>query len=214
MRAMIESPMPSAPPRLTPRDPEPEIAAITGTLGGISPRSVEEGLEPRMDELARCVESRRAPDLPLGGRVRLGFRIHLDGSVRWVHTRASTLDDRDAERCLLDVARQARFRRPGGGEAEFSWTLDLDEPGGDTTWQDAHRRPAVTRAARAASARCGEPEGVHVTVWIGPSGRVVRAGASGREPESEDALDCVASSVLRLRMPARGRLARVTFPLR
>ena len=193
-------------------EPEPELA-LTGGLGGISPYSVEEAITPHMEALASCVEGRALGAQRLGGRARLAFRIHLDGSVRWVHVRESNLGNREAERCLTQVAEQVRFRRPGGGEAEFSWTVELDDPGEEVALDALARRPAVTRVARRVHAACGEPEGVQVTAWVA-AGRVVSAGAAVRDQEHAAALDCVTSAFRGARLPSAGRrLTRVSFAL-
>ena len=57
----------------------------------------------------------------LRGRVELAFRVDRDGGVRWVYPRASTVGDRDTERCLIDIATVMRFQRPRGCEAEFAY---------------------------------------------------------------------------------------------
>jgi hypothetical protein len=194
-------------------EPDPEVS-ITGLMGGIDPHSIERALGPRMDELARCVEARRSEDVPLGGRVRLGLRIATDGGLRRALLLESTIGDRDAERCILGVVGATRFRAPSGGEAEASWTFDL-ETGEHVAWDARRVRGAIERGRARVARSCGEIDGVRVTAWVGARGRVLRAGASAPDVERDEAIDCVLDAISRWRMPdPRGRTARVTFEMR
>lgn len=192
-------------------EPEPEVA-ITGLMGGIDPRSVELALSPRMDALAACVESRADAAVALGGRMRVAFRIGADGQVRWAVPVDSTVGDRDAERCALDVIRATRFRAPSGGDADAAWSFEAGDAAG-LAWDERRARAAVARGRARISEACGEPCALRITAWVDARGRVVRAGASARERSAAERIDAVLEVVRGLRMPRapRGRVARVTF---
>src|SRR5687768_10557496 len=94
-------------------------SSITGLMGTIGRDEVEETLNPRMQRFLRCFEQRLGDVEFLAGEIRMSFRIHEDGTVAWVYPSQSDIGDREAEQCVLSVARSARFPQPHGGEAEF-----------------------------------------------------------------------------------------------
>jgi hypothetical protein len=188
---------------------------ITGLLGTIRPDQVDSTLQPRMDSFFRCLEPRLAEVEFLGGDVRLSFRIRTDGSVAWVFPSQSTIGDRQAERCVLGIAARARFPRPRGGEAEFTWGFAFDPPDDvrpPLTWEAQRIGPALATGAPDLGGRCGV-RGARVTAYVAPGGRVLTAGASAPDSDTVDtALDCVIDAVRALVMPDPGSYAaKVTF---
>ncbi|UJR81431.1 AgmX/PglI C-terminal domain-containing protein [Sandaracinus amylolyticus] len=187
---------------------------ITGLLGTIRPDQVDNALQPRMDAFMRCLAPRLSEVEFLGGDVRLSFRIHTDGTVAWVFPSQTTIGDRQAERCVLDVARRARFPRPHGGEAEFTWGFAFDPPEDvrpPTSWEATHIGPALLSGAPDLATRCGV-SGVRVTAYVAPGGRVLAAGASAPDAQALESVDCVVDAVRGLTMPDPGSYAaKVTF---
>jgi hypothetical protein len=193
---------------------------IEGTLGTISQRAIEDGLQRNLPRIARCFSDRYGAIDVLGGHLDMAFRVKLDGNVRWVYLRDSTVGDRETERCILNILSRIQFRRPAGGEAEFVTPLDLDPP------EDV--RPAVewpaSRVASLASsegaallARCGASgQVVRVTAYVAPGGQGMAAGAVVDSPDATAAaLDCVAAGVQGWRFADPGSYpAKVTFELR
>lgn len=190
-------------------------AQITGLMGTIPREAVEDALNPRMPRFMRCFEQRLGDVEFLAGDIRLAFRIHTDGTVAWVYPVETSVGDRQAERCVLDVARGTRFRRPSGGEAEFTWGFGFDAPDDvrpPLNWvADAlgDRLRDVAEVARACSA-----SGYSVTAYIEPGGRVLAAGGSAPSADAEPALDCILERVRAWSMPDPGSYAaKVTFPV-
>lgn len=193
---------------------EGDGVAIEGLMGTISQMAVQRGIEPKMERFLGCFTRRYGQVELLGGHIEMAFRIHRDGTVRWVYPRASTIGDRETERCLLDTAASIHFSRPAGGEAEFAYPLDLDPP------EDV-RPPLVWDATQVASqvesnagsiASCGR--GFSVTAYVDRGGRVMAVGASTSDPDNAANLDCVASAVREWTMPDPGSYpAKVTFSL-
>lgn len=196
------------------REERDDGSEITGLLGTIRPDQVDNTLQPRMDSFMRCLAPRLSEVEFLGGDVRLAFRIHTDGTVAWVYPSQTTIGDRQAERCVLDVARRARFPRPHGGEAEFTWGFAFDPPDDvrpPTRWEATHIGPALLSGAPDLANRCGV-RGVRVTAYVAPGGRVLAAGASAPDAEALDQVDCVVDAVRGLAMPDPGSYAaKVTF---
>lgn len=197
------------------REPEPDDgSSITGLMGTIRADQVDNALQPRMGQFLRCLEPRMSDVEFLGGDVRLAFRIHVDGTVAWVYPAQTTLGDRQAEQCVLEVASRARFPRPHGGEAEFTWGFGFDPPDdvrAPLSWEATRVGEALMRGAPDLAQRCGV-RGARVTAYVAPGGRVIAAGASAPDAGSLASIDCVIEAVRALTMPDPGSYAaKVTF---
>lgn len=194
---------------------ESDGAQIEGLMGTISPDAVERGMEARMGRFLRCFQQRHGALEVLGGSIELAFRVRVDGSVLWVHPRASTIGDRETERCILQAAQGTRFQPPRGGEAEFSYPLTLDTPPDvrpPLNW-DASRVAEHVERSRGEIVDCG-PGPYTLTLYIAPGGQVLAAGAATPDPERAGDLDCVARVVAGWSMPDPGSYpAKVTFSL-
>ncbi len=170
---------------------------VGGLLGSIPRHAVEQTLNARIERFGRCFFARSEQLEVLGGRMTLKFRIATDGSVRWVLPARSSVGDRDTERCVLEKAATVRFPPPTGGEAEASWSFEM-EP-------DERIRPpasvhvsqfealAVEHASGLRRACGGGP--FEVTVYIAPGGQLLAAGVATDDPEQASALDCVITQV-------------------
>src|SRR5690606_16913283 len=204
---------------------EDDGMVVEGTLGTLPESDVRAGIENNFAGIARCFERRYGAVDVLGGEFEMSFRIKADGSVRWVFLRRSTVGDRATERCLLGVLARISFARPRGGEAEVTTSLAL-EPAEDirppVAWPASRVASAVRRADLAG--RCDiDTDGLSVTAYVAPGGRVLAAGAAvdqlyegvdGGAPGLEAALDCIAEGVAALSMPDPGSYpAKVTFGL-
>ena len=170
---------------------------ISGLMGTIQPDQVQNALTPRMGRFQRCFSQRSGEVELLAGEIRMGFRVHTDGSVAWVHASMTDIGDRETERCILDVARGTRFPRPRGGEAEFSWGFGLD--------MADDLRPPLTWTAEALGRHSDDLRGLArtchasgnftITAYIQPGGAVLAAGGSSPNADAEAALDCVLEAV-------------------
>lgn len=194
----------------------PEGASITGLMGTISARAVNETLEPRIPRFARCFSDRMDEVEFLSGDITLSFRIHVDGTVAWVYPSASTIGDRATESCILDVARTTHFPAPHGGEAEFTWGgFGVDAPSDvrqPLSW-GADAVAGTVEANRASVASCGR-SGFRLTAYVAPGGRVLTVGGTAPDADALAALDCVVTAVRGWTMPDPGSYAaKVTFDL-
>ena len=101
---------------------------VEGQLGTIPVENVRRVVRDGNDALAACFRARLEALPCLAGRVELKLRVGVDGAVRWAVPVASTMGDREVERCMIDRARELRFSAPCGGEAEVSTSIELDGP--------------------------------------------------------------------------------------
>jgi len=191
--------------------------AVTGLLGTLSQSEIQNALEPRMLKFSRCVQRRSDAVEWLSGRVEFSFHVALDGSVTSVFPLASSMGDRDTERCMLDVARSIRFPEPHGGEAEFQWPLevpldpDIREP---VVWDAAQASEVLLSNAQAALDACGGGA-FSITAYVDPEGHVVAAGAAADDEAGASKLDCITEAVKAWTFPSPGSYAaKVSFGLR
>lgn len=198
------------------RRPANDGLQVSGIFGTIPPRSVEATLEPRVGRFMRCFEARTDQLAFLSGEIRMTFRVRVDGSVASVFPSHSSLGDLESERCVLEVARRARFPEPAGGEAEVTWGFAFDAP--------TDVRPPVELPENALTDALpdGEPllqscgaEGVfQVTAYVAPGGRVVAAGGSPPDARSAPSLDCILEKIRTWELPDPGSYpAKVSFSL-
>jgi len=190
---------------------------ITGLMGTIRADQVEHTLQPRVQRMARCFSTRMSEIEQLGGSIRLGFRIHTDGTVAWVYPLETDIGDRATEQCILEQASRARFPRPRGGEAEFTWGFGLD-PSPDI-------RPPLTWGADSLGRRADDVRGlarqcrVHaayqITAYVEPGGTVLAAGGSAPGAAELETLDCVLEGVRGWTFTDPGSYpAKISFPVR
>ncbi len=197
-------------------DPREDALAITGLRGTLSQSEIQGALEPRMMKFSRCVQQRASSVEWLSGKVELTFHIALDGSVASVFPSASSMGDRETERCLLEVAKNVRFPAPHGGEADFSWPLevpldsDVREP---VVWDPAQFNEVLLANAETALTTC--IGSFAITAYIDPDGHVVAAGASTPNLNDAEKLDCISAAIKAWTFPSPGSYAaKVSFNLR
>lgn len=195
--------------------------AVAGLTGSLSPYEVREALEPRSEDFGACFARASRRLRALGGRIQLAFHVDAEGRVETVRAADSTIGHRAVERCVLDVAAATQFPRPQGGEADFSWPLEMDSASEPATWDPSRIDGVVRRLGPRVLETCvaegAERPAFQVTTYVSRSGRVVSAGAvmlGAPDETSDESLDCVASQVRRWRMPRATRSAKVTFELR
>lgn len=190
---------------------------ITGLMGTIRSDQVENTMNPRVPRLARCFANRMGAIEVLGGEIRMGFRIHTDGTVAWVYPIESDIGDQQTEQCILEQARRARFPRPRGGEAEFTWGFGLD-PSPDlrapTPWGTealGSHADDVSGLAR----QCHASGRFRITAYVQPGGEVLAAGGAAPDAEQLEALGCVLDAVRGWTFQDPGSyVAKISFEVR
>jgi len=190
--------------------------SVAGLNGTLAPDEVEQALAPRATEFGRCFTPHMRRLRTLGGRILLAFHVGRDGHVMRVYGSDSTVGHREVERCVMGVAAETQFPAPHGGEADFSWPLELDPPNGvrlPITWDPSRVAGVVRRRAHRVLEECGHG-GFQVTTYVSRRGRVLAAGAAVRDAASLEHIDCVIAQVRRWRMPRPdAHQAKVTFDL-
>jgi len=106
-----------------------ENVQIINARGRMEPAAVSAGIDPHAAELSACYMTRVGKRKWLGGHVALHWDIRADGQVTSVKLAESDLGAHEIERCLLDVAKAAKFTKPIGGDADFALPLSFNAPG-------------------------------------------------------------------------------------
>jgi hypothetical protein len=212
-KAPVVSAVPTT--RVIEDDSEPEEGVtIVNSRGRMDPAVVEAGIAPHKEALSECYTANLKKRRWLGGQVILWWDINKEGTVTGVHLHdtepGTNLGNWPIEKCILDVARQATFGKPIGGDADFqipleftakgklvSWDADqaLRAVGGQTSKIDecAHpKKPPKKKADRLV-----EPKGpITITVYVGPGGKAQSVGFAGT-PQIDDAwAECAAKVAL------------------
>jgi hypothetical protein len=192
------------------REPEePGGLSVSGLRGTLSQYEIQNALEPRMPKFSRCVQRRSGEVEWVSGGVEFQFKIALDGSVAQVYPSQSSMGDRETERCMLEVAKGTRFPAPHGGEAEFSWSLEVPldpDVRAPVAWGAPDAGDALLEALPELKNQCGGGP-YRVTAYVDAGGKVVAAGAATPDEASAASLDCVAQQVQSLALSSPGSYA-------
>ncbi len=208
---------PAPPPRSVVADAPPEQEKVdTGPtsmeseIGGLNEEAMDQAFASL--DVNHCIEQRGDT---LGGELKLKMRIDRRGGARWVYLSKSTLGDRDAEKCVLDLVRAKSWPRPLGGEglAEKEFTID---PRAEPATLDERRTLAQIAHARAEAGKCrrGVAGSFFATVYLEPDGHVLTAGVSVPSEKGEDVADCVVEAVRKVRFQRAPKAAKLSFEIR
>lgn len=175
--------------------------------------AVERAFAGLAEPMLACVAARSQRVKEIGGRFLVSIRVDRDGRAKWAYLGESTLGDRDAEKCIADVARSAQWPKPVGGEGLASRSFDVDPTATPVEW-DAERIGGAMKIAAKHLWKCKKsPRGTFVaTAYVRPNGRVATAGVVPPDATREEEADCLADVIGKMRFSSPGRTAaKVTF---
>ena len=203
-------------------DARDEAVAVTGIEGSMSSYEVNQTMEARTAEIAKCHEPRARAVPPLSGRAEFAVAVGREGNVEDVAVRASDLGDRALERCVSEVIRETTFPKPNGGDAKITWTMVLEptRAGAEAeVWDREHITRVIDKHLPDLREECdvasrAAPFGV--TAYVNRRGRVVSAGVMAPSDTSPETLDCIVAQLRAWPMPRprHGRFAKVQFALK
>lgn len=211
--------------RVEKRSPRPEAdesLSVSGLRGTLSQHEIEGALKPRLPKFLRCAQQRLASLDVLAGSITFSFHVATNGDVPGVSPIASTLGDRATERCMLEVAHSTRFPPPHGGEADFTWPLELPgDPdvrapvplGSDAARSALLGKSRDVSAGDTLHASCGGGQ-VVVTAYVDTNGAPLAVGVAAPDLATPTELDCIADGVSAWTFASPGSyVGKVTFTL-
>jgi hypothetical protein len=184
--------------------------SMESEIGGLNEEAMDQAFASL--DVTRCITERGDT---LGGEVKLNVRIDRRGGARWAYLSRSTLGDRDAEKCVLDLARAKSWPRPLGGEGIAAKEFTID-PRAEPNALDERRTLAQIARARTEAGKCrrGVKGSFFATVYLEPDGHVVTAGVSVPSEKGEDVADCVVEAVRKVRFQGAPKAAKLSFEIR
>lgn len=216
-----QQPAPSSPTSVGAHSVEPaarppDTMAVSGLRGTLSQHEIAGSLDPKLPKLLRCVQQRLGELEALAGTITFSFHVATNGSVVSVSPTSSTLGDRATERCMLAVAEATRFPPPHGGEADFTWPLEVpidSDVRPPVELDSATARTALGPKLNELPASCGGGQ-VVATVYVDPDGSVLAAGVAAPDLANAAQLDCISEALRGVRMPSPGSyLGKVSFTI-
>jgi hypothetical protein len=151
----------------------------------------------------------------LGGELKLKLRIDRKGSARWAYLSRSTLGDRDAEKCVLDLVKAKSWPKPLGGEGLAEKDFVVDPRTEPVTLDERRSVPQVARArADATKCRNGVKGSFLATVYVREDGKVAAAGVSVPSEKGEDVADCMVEALRKTRFRGGPKPGKLSFEIR
>ena len=211
-------------------EPE-EGVTIINSRGRMDPAVVEAGIAPHKEALSACYTTNLDKRRWLGGSVLLWWDINKEGTVTGVHLHETEpsgtgLGNWEMEKCILEVARQATFGKPIGGDADFQIPLEFTAKGKLVSWDDDQALRAVggqtakidecahpKKPPKKPTDRLVAPKGpITITLYVGPGGKAQSVGFAGK-PVIDDAwAECAAKVAMTWRLPdPRGVVAKLAI---
>ena len=200
--------------------------AITRTFGALE------------TDIFKCHQAGRKRVGGLAGDVEIVLRIKQGGKLRDAYIAASTVGDRETEKCILALVTKATWPTPSDGEVERRRSLRLaagtEPPAAAWGPGKVHESIAESRPVRIALDRCKLNGELNLTGYIVPtsgkrssrgrdrdrspadrSGRFLGLGVAATSSESAAKADCVVDALksLALPSPAPSDVAKVSFSL-
>ncbi len=95
-----------------------------GTLksaGFCSKRNISNMIRRRSRGIRACYEERLTRKPGLKGKIKVRWKIGLDGKVSSASIATSTMKDAKVEQCITRLIRRIRFQKPDGGVCVVQW---------------------------------------------------------------------------------------------
>ena len=215
------APPPAAPkreaaPKEAPAKPKAKFA-MEGQLGSLDEGKVNETFAALLPRFGECLSQGSSRVEFLGGHVKFAIRIAVNGNAKWAYLPESTLGDRDTERCMLNVAKSARWPIPEEGEGQAQREFDFD-PSPDVREAVPWGPDRIAKALGSARAKLGHcaqraPGKYRATVYVQTNGTTMAAGVAPPDERGEAGpVDCMVDVIKTMRFPSPGSWpAKVSF---
>lgn len=203
-------------PKVAEAPPPPKKKSGTwGEFGVVDVKKVDEVFAGLKDALTACHERGNKFS---SGTVQYTMRTDHSGKVKYAFVKISELGDRGAEKCMLEVLRQATWPIPEEGDdamIEKPITFPDREERPPEDWQADQILPSVNKVkAKLQACRAGHSGIFHATLHVDNSGKVTSAGVASPDDKGEELIDCMVEVLKKLKAPSPGSWpARVSFDI-
>jgi hypothetical protein len=181
--------------------------AAEGLLGNVSAEDVQRVIENNQDALAKCYGMALEVEEAIEGTLRIRMEIGPDGRASKAFVEQGDLGSLEAEECMLARVESFSYPRSRGGNARVSYPLVLTspyDPPRPELWP-ASRLDALAAEHDAEVRQClAGAAGAEITLWVGPGGRALSAGAAASSPEAYRGAACVARAAMGWTFPDPG----------
>ncbi|MBM4359943.1 MAG: AgmX/PglI C-terminal domain-containing protein [Deltaproteobacteria bacterium] len=183
----------------------PEAVPMTESdVGAMSEHDVAAILKGAKDGVAACFEQATRKRAYLEGDIEVVIHIARGGKVLDVLPARSTIGDRGAERCLLDLLAKQPWPSPVGGKVgTVKQELGFSARGRAADRIDAAMLGSAGHKARKELAACGSGD-LSVTAYLDSEGKVLGAGAATSDPATLSQLDCATEALSSVIFPSPG----------
>jgi hypothetical protein len=204
-------------PKMVERPKPKQRLSMSGQLGSLDEGKVEDTFNRLLPRFGDCMTQGSSRVEFIGGHVKFFVRIALDGTAKWAYLSESTIGDRDTERCMLGVAKGARWPTPAEGEGQAQKAFDFD-PSPDVRdavpWgADRIARSLATARPKLGQCTQGAPGRYKATVYVQTNGTTLSAGVATPDERGEaGAADCLVTVIKGMKFPSPGSWpAKVIF---
>ena len=191
-------------------------ASFEQSVGAMNEHDVDRAFRKFERTIGQCVSEGATRIEGIGGNFRLELLINPGGRATRAHLSASTLGDRETERCITDGALAKTWPRAKGGVGEASHDFAIEPSVAVTEWQSKRLRPVMAEIHKKV-AKCVMPLGGkqwRATLYIRSNGRVAASGVAPPSAEVEEQADCLVKELNRFRFgPQRSKLTKVSFTI-
>ncbi|HEY3351770.1 MAG TPA: AgmX/PglI C-terminal domain-containing protein [Polyangia bacterium] len=151
-----------------------------GLLGTLDETDINRVMQPKLEAFGECFSKHKRLGY-VGGTVTLKYRVARDGGVKKLGY-VSDLGAFAVERCVLAIAKDVRFPRPKGGEAELEFPASFRPKQRHRVWDGDKISADVHRHERELKTCAGAPASYQLTFYIGAGGKTSSVGFSSPEP--------------------------------
>jgi hypothetical protein len=167
------------------------------------------------EAIQECMVAGSGRVKPLGGSVTIALRVASDGAAKWAYIKASTLGDSETEKCMLDAVRAKTWPKPLGGDGLVEKSFELasqSEP--IPIDEELEKKPLALVRKEAFKCRKGVQGTFTATVYVRTSGAVLTTSVTPPNEKGEEAADCMAEIIKKVKfIPGGNRTGKFSFEL-
>lgn len=188
-------------------------------FGSLDPDAMDRAFRMRLPDMQLCIEPAFAKSTAVSGKLAYTLRVGENGKAKYAHITESSLGDRDAERCVIDLFMKATWPAAvdGDGVVSHNATFEPSDWTRPEAWSPAKVQPVLRSAKRFAKCAQSGNGSWQITAYIAKdqaagSGKLLAAGGAHSERDGGETLDCLLGELGDVKFPMpSSEVAKVTF---